>query len=280
VVALLHQQLTNTKLNSPLDLQWKDFWEGHSDVSQTLGDLQTRIGYQFKNLPLLYEALTHRSAVSDFDLGCRDRTSRDCSEQLSWNERLEFLGDSVLGLVITTHLWQEHESFAEGELSRVRASLVNEATLAQIARELFLGESIALGKGETKNGGRTRDALLADAMEALIGAVYLDGEFASASVFVLSIFSKRLRQEWQEFGCDFKTQLQELAQDVFKSTPNYQLTNESGPDHAKEFEMGVYIGDRCLGHGVGANKKSASQEAAKSALQKIVSEISSEKVEV
>jgi ribonuclease-3 len=275
----LQQQLTKTTPDS-LSGHWDDFWQGHPEVSSTLDVLQTRIGYRFKNPQLLYEALTHRSAVSDFDMSRRERASGESVEKVNWNERIEFLGDSVLGLVITTYLWQQHEAFAEGELSRVRASLVNEATLAQVAREICLGDSIALGKGEMKNGGRSRDALLADAMEALIGAVYLDGEFESARVFVLRIFSELLQQEWQEFGCDFKTQLQELVQDVFKSTPNYQLLNESGPDHAKEFEIGVFVGERCLGKGIGANKKRASQEAANIALQKIAGEISSEKVEV
>ncbi len=257
---------------------WADFWRVHSDVYAGFGLLQMRIGYSFKNVDLLYEALTHRSAVSDFEMIRRHGSGAGSHcKGLIWNERLEFLGDSVLGLVITTYLWQRHSALAEGELSRVRASLINETTLAQVARSISLGESIALGRGEEMGGGRARNGLLADAMEALIGALYLDDGFERAQDVVHRLFLGLLQQEPQGLESDAKTGLQELTQQHYKTTPSYRILTENGPDHAKEFEIEVLIGERVLAIGKGVNKKKASQAAARAALEIILVELETEK---
>ncbi|MEN9835267.1 MAG: ribonuclease [Pseudomonadota bacterium] len=236
--------------------------------------LQERAGHRFADLTLLYEALTHRSALMELSGAGPQRgaTSRrapilSSSPSLPWNERLEFLGDAVLGLAISQRLMEGGDKLAEGDLSRLRAMLVNEENLADQARQLQLGKFLIMGKGTTQTGGRNRDSLLADALEALIGAVFVDGGFAAADALVGRIFAGQLKGDLAQYKrSDYKTQLQELTQAHNKQTPVYEVAQESGPDHAKVFEVRCLVSGQELGRGRGASKKRASQEAAKLAI--------------
>lgn len=192
---------------------------------------------------------------------------------LPWNERLEFLGDAVLGLVISTALMVRQELFAEGDLSRIRASLVNEESLAGVAQEIELGGCMLLGKGELRNASEVRRSLLADALEALIGAVYEDGGFEQAGRVVNRLFASRLVGTLSPLlQRDYKTMLQEFTQEKFQVVPTYRVVQETGPDHAKEFLVEVDVNGKVKGRGVGDSKKRASQWAAKEALGVLHSE--------
>lgn len=217
-----------------------------------LEELQERIGYSFKKVSLLEVALTHRSAAMEGD---REN-----------NERLEFLGDAVLSLAISDLLMRRFPQSDEGELSRWRASLVNTRRLALRARELELGGWLSLGKGEERSGGRSKESILAAVCEALIGAIYLDRGYGAAKRFVLKHFLKDLQERVPEAEKDYKTQLQELTQRVFKTTPTYKLIDTSGPDHAKRFLSEISVAGRKLGTGSGKSKKGAEQAAAREAL--------------
>jgi ribonuclease-3 len=180
------------------------------------------------------------------------------------NERLEFLGDAVLGLVVTDHLFRTYE-LPEGELAKVRASVVNSAALAEVAEELDLGVALLLGKGEDASGGREKPSILADAMEAVIGAVYLDGGWEAAERLVMTLLGERIAEAAEgPGGQDFKTRLQELAARRFESLPRYEVTDE-GPDHAKRFFATVAVAGVVSGNGEGRSKKQAEQAAARSA---------------
>ncbi|MFK7822542.1 MAG: ribonuclease III [Oligoflexales bacterium] len=248
-------------------MAWAQLWSQYPLEHKTLNCLQERIGYNFLNPPLLFEALSHRSAVASLNTRGPQGTASKIS--LPWNERVEFLGDAVLNLVISTYLWNLEEIYSEGDLSRIRSSLVNEKSLAQIAREFHLADSILLGKGEEKAGGRKRDALLADTLEAVIGAVYQDGGFVAASKVIHKLFENTLARPFIHAVCDYKTRLQEWAQDVFRKTPNYKLMSQSGPDHSKDFVVAVCLDELELAQGEGQSKKRASQSAAENALKKI-----------
>lgn len=224
--------------------------------------LQERVGHKFADLTLLYEALTHRSALMELSAAGQGRQA-----ELPWNERLEFLGDSVLGLCVSQKLMQKGEGLAEGELSRIRASLVNEESLAEIARSLELGTFLILGKGAEQSGARGRDSLLADALEATIGAVFLDAGFEAADAVVGYLLAEAFAGDPRLLvHADFKTMLQELTQDKCRKTPVYEVVLERGPDHEKVFEVAVTLAGRELGRGTGPSKKRASQEAARRAL--------------
>ncbi len=223
-----------------------------------LSVLEGRISYKFSDPALLYEALTHRSAVVD-------------SQDLPWNERLEFLGDSVLGLAITRRLMSLGGDLPEGELSRMRASLVNEKSLAEIARSLDLGEFLILGRGAIGCGGRTRDSLLADALEALIGAVFQDGGLVKVEEVISRFYHERFAAGIEGLThTDYKTVFQEWAQEHLKITPTYEVISASGPDHAKVFKVRVLLGQEVVGEGQGLSKKSASQVAAEVALRHVL----------
>jgi len=236
--------------------------------------LQERAGHRFADLTLLYEALTHRSALMELSsvvpqrgATARRKSAASASPSLPWNERLEFLGDAVLGLAISQRLMESSDKLAEGDLSRLRAMLVNEENLADQARQLQLGKFLIMGKGTAQTGGRNRDSLLADALEALIGAVFVDGGFAAADALIGRIFAGQLKGDLAQYKrSDYKTQLQELTQAHNKQTPVYEVAQESGPDHAKVFEVRCIVSGRELGRGRGASKKRASQEAAKLAI--------------
>jgi len=185
------------------------------------------------------------------------------------NERLEFLGDAVLGLVVTDHLYRTYSDMPEGELAKVRASVVNSAALAELAVELQVGEALLLGKGEDQSGGREKPSILADATEALIGAVYLDKGYEMAEAMVMRLLGERIEVAAAgPGGQDYKTRLQELCARTFDQLPVYSLRDE-GPDHAKQFEAVVNVHGRPHGYGRGRSKKQAEQAAAKEAWERL-----------
>lgn len=216
--------------------------------------LEEKLDYRFQNSELLEQALTHSSFANERLGGA-----------LMSNERLEFLGDSVLGQVTADHLYRTHPDLPEGDLTRMRAALVCEESLAQVAVGWGLGEYLKLGKGEDQNGGRQRASILADAVEAILAALYLDGGIAQARrtirAFILS------KEEQAGEGRDYKTALQEFVQRTPGHTLRYQLLEETGPDHLKEFCMEVTLDGKQVGTGKGHSKKEAEQQAAKVALE-------------
>jgi ribonuclease-3 len=185
------------------------------------------------------------------------------------NERLEFLGDAVLGLVVTDHLFRTYSDLPEGELAKVRASVVNSAALAEVAAELDIGAALLLGKGEDQSGGREKPSILADAMEALIGAVYMDAGWVAAEGLVMRLLGDRITEAAiGPGGQDYKTRLQELSAHRFEHLPRYEVHDE-GPDHAKRFYATVSVGGAVHGRGEGRSKKQAEQEAARVAWQSL-----------
>ena len=217
-----------------------------------LKKFQAEMGYEFKDEQLLKQALTHSSYANEKHL-----------KKLSDNERLEFLGDSVLEVVSSEFLFHAYPKLTEGELTKLRASIVCEPTLALCTEEMHLGEYLFLGKGEDHTGGRTRKSVLSDALEAVIGAIYLDGGFANAKEFVLKYIMTDI--EHKHLFYDSKTILQEVVQGEHE-TLTYVLLGETGPDHDKTFEVGVLIGQKEISTGKGHTKKAAEQEAAYQAL--------------
>ncbi len=185
------------------------------------------------------------------------------------NERLEFLGDAVLGLVVTDHLFRSYPTQPEGELAKVRASVVNSETLAELAASLDLGAALLLGKGEDASGGREKPSILADAMEAVFGAVYLDGGWAAAAALVMRLLGERIEEAAAgPGGQDYKTRLQELAARRFEQLPHYQVVDD-GPDHAKRFFASVTVAGEVRGRGEGRSKKQAEQGAARQAWENL-----------
>ena len=217
---------------------------------EQLKEFQKKIGYQFQQEGLLRQALTHSSYANEHRM-----------KKLSDNERLEFLGDAVLEIVTSDFLYHEHTDVPEGELTRVRASIVCEQTLAFCTRALNLGDYLFLGKGEDQTGGRKRKSILSDAFEAIIGAIYLDGGFANAKEFIDRFIMKDI--EHKKLFYDSKTILQEIVQRDHKGEEiTYQLIGEEGPDHNKKFVVDLLIGGKVEGQGSGRTKKAAEQEAA------------------
>lgn len=220
--------------------------------------IEEQIGYRFRKPELLETALTHRSL-----------TAANASRN---NEKLEFLGDAVLDLAVSDLLMQQFPRHQEGDLSKLRASLVNAHVLADKARALGLGLSLKLGKGEEKSGGRDKESILAAGFEALIGAIYLDRGFVAARRVLARQFASDLQARAGGTVEDCKTRLQEITQRMFKATPTYTLVRETGPDHAKNFVSQISIGGRTLGRGEGKSKKSAEQAAAMEALRALQTE--------
>lgn len=220
-----------------------------------LQDLEERIKYKFGNIELLSIALTHRTYVNE-----------NPYPPFTDNERFEFLGDAVLGLCVSDLLINRYADFSEGTLSKIRAGIVNEKPLAELASSLGLGDCLLLGKGEENSGGRAKDSLLADALEALIAAIYLDAGFITAKN-ILEILLAPLLQDSvllsQSF--DYKTALQEYCQKKYKTSPFYTVVDSSGPDHAKIFEAQVMIADKVIQTGCGKSKKEAEKQAAQKA---------------
>lgn len=216
-------------------------------------DLQSILGYTFSNSPLLGVALTHRSA--------------QLIEGEDQNEKLEFLGDAVLGLAVSDLLFRRLPKYREGELSKMRASLVNAQVLAVKARTLCLGDWLRMGPGEDRSGGRTKTSILASAYEAVLGAVYLDGGFQAVIQLVARHFASDLQETERIDTFDSKTRLQEITHKIFKATPSYQVVEASGPDHAKRFVSRVSIAGKLYGSGHGRTKKRAHQAAATETLE-------------
>jgi ribonuclease III len=223
-------------------------------------EIETRIGYRFKDRGLLEHALTHKS-----------RAAEDVSGGVADNESLEFLGDAVLGLVVADALFRQYPTYNEGQKSKIKASVVSTQALARKAEEIQLGDHLILGRGEEKTGGRFKQALLADAYEALIAAIYLDGGIDAAETF--------LRRELKEaidagadrnfVGQDFKSALQERVQALGRPLPEYRVAGETGPDHRKVFSVEVVVGGEVLAGASGKAKKEAEQEAARLALERL-----------
>jgi ribonuclease III len=222
--------------------------------------LERRIEYRFRDRGLLEHALTHKS-----------RAAEDVSGGVIDNESLEFLGDAVLGFVVADALFKRYPSYTEGQKSKIKASVVSTQSLARHAERLKLGEHLILGRGEEKTGGRFKAALLADAYEALIAAVYLDGGIEAASAFLLRELGEAIEagQQPDFHGEDFKSALQERLQSLGKPLPEYRVVNEEGPDHRKVFHVHVVVAGDIVATAMGRAKKEAEQEAAKKALEKL-----------
>ncbi len=216
--------------------------------------LEENLRYSFKNPNLLINALTHSSYANEVRNG---KTS---------NERLEFLGDSVLSVIVSEYLFNKFPNTPEGELTKLRASLVCEKSLCSFSRELHIGDFLLLGKGEEKGGGRERVSILADAFEAVLAAIYIDGGIEPAKKHVMRFILDELTHTDDEVFKDYKTALQEIIQRNPEESVSYFLTSESGPDHDKIFEIEVRLNSNVIGRGKGKSKKQAEQMAAKQAL--------------
>lgn len=224
-----------------------------------LSILEKRLGYGFGDTTLITQALIHSSYANE--KGAR---------HLSSYERLEFLGDAVLQLIISDYLYARYPDFPEGELTKLRSRIVCEATLVECAKALGLGEYMAFGRGEELTGGRERASILADCFESVVAAIYLDGGMSSARSFVLRIMERKIMDAVMgKIFVDYKTRLQEVIQARKITQIRYLVVGESGPDHSKVFEMNVLINDVIAGTGSGRSKKEAEQMAAKMALEQV-----------
>lgn len=222
---------------------------------EKMKDLQRLIGYKFKNENLLYEALSHSSFANE-----NKKTRRS-------NERLEFLGDSVLSIAVSDYIFKHFTHIPEGELTKLRASLVCENALFEFSKRIKLGEHIFLGKGEEMTGGRERPSIVSDAFEAVIAAIYLDGGMEKAREYVLSFIPKDITPVGGKAFHDYKTELQEVIQRNPEEKIEYFLKGESGPDHDKHFDVQVLLNGMVIGEGSGKSKKNAEQAAAREALR-------------
>lgn len=222
-----------------------------------LQPLENNLDYKFKNIELLRTALTHSSYANEQNMKNTEN-----------NERLEFLGDSILSLIVSQYLYNKYPNYPEGELTKIRAKVVCESSLAFAARKIDLGEFLLLGKGEEVTGGRVRDSILADASEALVGAIYMDSGFKVVNDLMLKIFENDIVNAVAKGSLfiDYKTELQENLQKRTKAQIEYRISREEGPDHDKIFFIDVMIDNKSVGTGSGRNKKEAEQMAAKEAL--------------
>ncbi len=220
-------------------------------MHKTIETLEKKLGYKFQDKKLIIEALTHKSYKQPYD-----------------NERLEFLGDAVLDLVVGEYLFRKFRTSDEGKLSKIRASLVNETGFDKLARSLNLGDYILLSNAEDNNGGREKSSLLSNAFEAIMGAIYLEAGLKKVEEIAIKLIEENHKEiSLDSLFRDFKTTLQELTQARFGITPEYKVLASRGPDHQKEFEVGVYIEDKEYARAVGKSKKIAQQEAAKIAVE-------------
>lgn len=227
--------------------------------------LAAKLGHTFADESLLDVALTHRSAAFEANANKRGRRPAD-------NERMEFLGDVVLGLAVSEMLWRRFPTASEGELTRMRASIVNETNLARIALEIGVGEAIKLGRGEDNTGGRTKPSLLADSMEAVFAAVYLDGGIDRAREVIVALIGGFSEAAPVTSVRDEKTRLQEWMQEHHKITPRYEVIGAVGPDHDRTYEVEMQAGDVLKSQGSGRSKKSAEQDAARKAMELLAAE--------
>ncbi|MBO4865633.1 MAG: ribonuclease III [Ruminococcus sp.] len=224
------------------------------DEQKSLEVFQKKIGYRFKNDKLLYEALSHSSFANEN------------KKQRHSNERLEFLGDSVLSIVVSDYIFEHFKHLPEGELTKLRASLVCEKALFEFSHKIELGKFIFLGKGEELTGGRERASIVSDAMEAVIAAIYLDGGIEAARKHIMNFLPKDISPAHTDTFHDYKTVLQEIIQRNPEEKVEYFLKGEDGPDHDKRFTVQVKLNNNVIGEGIGRSKKNAEQNAAKEAL--------------
>jgi len=219
-----------------------------------LAELEAALGYEFRDRQLLERALLHSSAAGE--------------QSLPSNQTMEFLGDAVVDLAVSDVLFGLHPDSDEGELTRTRAALVSARGLAHIARNLDLGRWLRLGRGEERSGGRSKAKILADSYEAIIAAVFLDAGYAAARRVVEHTFGEDIGRA-QSAGCDYKTNLQELTQNLYRTTPRYAVVSMTGPDHARRFEVEIRLGTDVIARGEGPNRKSAEQMAARIAVDSL-----------
>lgn len=224
---------------------------------KSLKALEKELNYSFTDEKLLKMALTHSSYANENKMGI-----------INSNERLEFLGDAILNLMVSQYLYKKYPDYSEGELTKIRAKVVCESSLAYVARVIGIGDYLLLGKGEGSTGGRERESILADTIESIIGAVYMDSDFVTTNESLLSKFEKSIVEAVAngELFSDYKTELQERYQKQNNAKIGYSIFKEEGPEHDKVFFMNVFFGDQVLGRGRGRNKKEAEQMAAKEAL--------------
>ncbi|UCF66004.1 MAG: ribonuclease III [bacterium] len=228
-------------------------------MERIIGILTKKYNISFNNPALLITAFKHRSYLNVTN-----------EERIASNERLEFLGDAVLDLVVTDYLYRKFPKRTEGQLSKIKSILVSKPVLAETAAELSFGNLILINKGEEKTGGRQRQSILSDTFEALIGAIYLDKGLETASAFINTYLLSRFKSIMQrELYTNYKSILLEHAQSHFGTLPDYRVMEEMGPDHEKEFIIGVYLDGKEIGRGQGKSKKTAEQDAAKMAIQKL-----------
>lgn len=227
-------------------------------INKQIDRLQKVIRVKFKNKNLLFRAVTHRSYVNESGRNIKD------------NERLEYLGDSVLGLAVNEFLFKQFEDYQEGKLAKIKSAVVSEATLAKVARNINLGEFILMGRGEEHSGGRERPSILANTLEAVIGAIYLDSGLKVSRKFVLSLIREEIDSVNNlTYLRDPKTALQEYVQKKYKERPVYQVIEERGPDHKKEFTVRLIINGREIVTGEGSSKRKAEMNAARASLKRI-----------
>lgn len=227
-----------------------------SERKKSLVEFQNIIGVSFSNIDLLDNALTHTSYANQHNLSYNHH-----------NERLEFLGDAVLSIVVSEYLYKKYKNKPEGKLTKIRAGVVCESSLAEVARRLNVNQYLRIGKGEELSGGREKDSLIADACEAIIAAIYLDKGMEVVQEFIINNLSSKIEitGKGKSYN-DYKTRLQEHIQKRTMAVIKYKVVNESGPDHNKSFESEVYLNEKCYGKGMGKSKKEAEQNAAKAAL--------------
>jgi len=237
-------------------------------VEHTITELENILGYSFKNRQILVNALTHRSFFHENPDKAQD-----------YNERLEFLGDSVLGFVIVEYLYLSDSSLTESIMAKAKSYLVKESVLSEIAATLSLGKYLRLGKGEESTGGRTKRSLLADAVEAVLGAVYLDGGYEDARRLILGLFQDKIGSVLKSGKFhDFKTELQEKTQFLFNSIPEYRMIKQEGEEHNKNFTVDVHIAGTKFGTGFGKSKKEAETNAAQEALRELQAQTGKESI--
>lgn len=226
-------------------------------LRKNLQFIENKIGYSFENKDLLVLAFIHRSFINEYREG-----------PLEHNERLEFLGDSVLGLIVADYLFHRLPNYPEGQLSQLRSRIVDAASCSQYLLKLKLSEYILLGRGESMSEGRAKQSILSDVFEALLGAIFLDGNMGTAKSFLLMHFEEDFEATIGAPSRNYKAELQDYSQKKFQKTPVYKVIEEAGPDHAKVFHVMVYINEEEAGLGVGTSKKEAEQRAASVALLK------------
>ncbi|MCL4457797.1 MAG: ribonuclease III [Nitrospirae bacterium] len=230
-----------------------------ASFSKNTEKLEDSLGYRFKNKALLTDALTHKSYHHE-----------NPQSALRYNERLEFLGDSVLGLVIAEDLFLKDDVLTEADMSKMKSYLVKESVLFEIASRLLLGKYLRLGRGEESTGGRQKRSVLSDAVEALLGAVFLDSDYDTARSVITRLFKEEISSAlFKKEGCDFKSELQEKSQSLFTVLPEYKIVKQEGEEHKKVFTAEVYINGQLYGSGTGKSKKDAQMSAAKEALEKM-----------